>query len=98
MAKTPTKNNGDDDDDDVETVPLPKEQASSLHRRLTVALNSEAPSNLQRTQTSPGLAVAGEHVMELEFEEWDGSTPFYKHCIAGSLAGVAEHCTYRTRC
>lgn len=38
------------------------------------------------------MAVAGEHVMELEFEEWDGSTPFYQHCLAGSAAGVAEHC------
>lgn len=27
----------------------------------------------------------------LEFEEWDGKTPFWHHCLAGSLAGVAEH-------
>lgn len=27
----------------------------------------------------------------LEFEEWDGKTPFWHHCLAGSFAGVAEH-------
>mmetsp|Transcript_36920 Transcript_36920/g.57235 ORF Transcript_36920/g.57235 Transcript_36920/m.57235 type:complete len:366 (+) Transcript_36920:127-1224(+) len=26
-----------------------------------------------------------------EWEEWDGKTPFWHHCVAGSLAGVAEH-------
>lgn len=28
---------------------------------------------------------------DLEWEEWDGSSPFIHHCIAGSIAGVAEH-------
>jgi len=26
-----------------------------------------------------------------EWEEWDGSSPFWVHCVAGSTAGVAEH-------
>lgn len=26
-----------------------------------------------------------------DWEEWDGSSPFWVHCVAGSLAGVAEH-------
>jgi solute carrier family 25 iron transporter 28/37 len=26
-----------------------------------------------------------------EWEEWDGKSPFWVHCIAGSLAGLAEH-------
>lgn len=26
-----------------------------------------------------------------EWEEWDGSSPFWIHCVAGSFAGVAEH-------
>lgn len=26
-----------------------------------------------------------------EWEEWDGSSPFWVHCAAGSMAGVAEH-------
>mmetsp|Transcript_3777 Transcript_3777/g.8499 ORF Transcript_3777/g.8499 Transcript_3777/m.8499 type:complete len:167 (+) Transcript_3777:15-515(+) len=29
--------------------------------------------------------------IELEWEEWDGKSPFLHHCIAGSIAGVAEH-------
>lgn len=28
---------------------------------------------------------------DLEWEEWDGRSPFLHHCIAGSIAGVAEH-------
>mmetsp|Transcript_41712 Transcript_41712/g.50792 ORF Transcript_41712/g.50792 Transcript_41712/m.50792 type:complete len:392 (-) Transcript_41712:125-1300(-) len=28
---------------------------------------------------------------DLEWEEWDGSSPFLHHCVAGSIAGVAEH-------
>lgn len=28
---------------------------------------------------------------DLEWEEWDGSSPFIHHCIAGGIAGVAEH-------
>ena len=81
----------DDDDEEEEEVPV---KHLSLQRRLTVALSSqEEAEKLQRqvTQSSHGMAVAGEHVMELEFEEWDGTTPFYQHCLAGSLAGVAEH-------
>jgi len=26
-----------------------------------------------------------------EWEEWDGSTPFWHHCVAGSIAGFTEH-------
>eukprot|EP00980_Cylindrotheca_fusiformis_P006187 scaffold1323_cov113-Cylindrotheca_fusiformis.AAC.14 len=26
-----------------------------------------------------------------DWEEWDGKSPFWHHCVAGSLAGVAEH-------
>ena len=29
--------------------------------------------------------------IELEWEEWDGRSPFIHHCIAGSIAGLAEH-------
>lgn len=27
----------------------------------------------------------------LEFEEWDGTSPFWYHCFAGSLAGILDH-------
>lgn len=26
-----------------------------------------------------------------DWEEWDGTSPFWVHCVAGSMAGVAEH-------
>jgi solute carrier family 25 iron transporter 28/37 len=29
--------------------------------------------------------------VDLEWEEWDGNSPYLHHCIAGSIAGVAEH-------
>jgi solute carrier family 25 iron transporter 28/37 len=29
--------------------------------------------------------------IEPDWEEWDGSSPFWIHCIAGSVAGVTEH-------
>ncbi len=32
-----------------------------------------------------------ESEVDLEWEEWDGSSSFLHHCIAGSIAGVAEH-------
>jgi len=76
-----------------------KQTSESLQHRLTVKFsNAEVAQQLQKrsTESSAGMAMAGEHVMELEFEEWDGSTPFYQHCLAGSLAGVAEHCKFCT--
>ena len=30
-------------------------------------------------------------IEDLEWEEWDGESSFLHHCIAGSIAGVAEH-------
>ena len=80
-----SENSHDEDD-------LPK--SPSLRRRVTHVLTShDTAERLQRRSTSStGLAVAGEHGMELEYEEWDPSTtPFYHHCIAGSVAGVMEH-------
>ena len=35
--------------------------------------------------------VEHEDQVEIEWEEWDGQSPFLHHCIAGSIAGVAEH-------
>jgi hypothetical protein len=28
--------------------------------------------------------------IEEDWEEWDGRSPFWIHCVAGSLAGVSE--------
>lgn len=98
---SPSDNENNTNDQEVEENP--PQMPPSLRRRFTVAVQSdEEAEKMQRqvTQSSHGMAVAGEHVMELEFEEWDGSTPFYQHCLAGSLAGVAEHrkCSDRSPC
>ena len=64
----------------------------SLTRRVTHQMHAtvQQRTTLQRRQTA-GLAVAGKHVSELEYETWDSGTPFWQHCLAGSLAGVVEH-------
>jgi len=30
-------------------------------------------------------------LMDEDWEEWDGVSPFWHHCVAGSMAGLAEH-------
>ena len=40
---------------------------------------------------SPSPPVDHEEEIELEWEEWDGKSPWLHHCVAGSIAGVAEH-------
>lgn len=32
-----------------------------------------------------------EMTTDADWEEWDGSSPFWIHCVAGSFAGVVEH-------
>lgn len=41
--------------------------------------------------TSSSAATETSSSFDEEWEEWDGSSPFWVHCVAGSLAGVAEH-------
>jgi len=41
--------------------------------------------------TTTTTMIEEEEEDPLEFEEWDGISPFWHHCVAGSLAGVAEH-------
>jgi len=51
--------------------------------------SAPAPSPDPATTTPP---LAGEVVVGAEdWEEWDGQSPFWMHCVAGSLAGVVEH-------
>ena len=66
-------------------------ETASLQRRMTAKFESpEEAAKLQRHH-STGMSMAGEHVMELEWEEWDGTGSYVHHCVAGSFAGVAEH-------
>lgn len=32
-----------------------------------------------------------QEMADADWEEWDGNSPFWIHCVAGSLAGVVEH-------
>jgi len=38
-----------------------------------------------------GSNAIEDEIIDIEWEEWDGKSPFLHHCIAGSIAGVAEH-------
>lgn len=74
---------------------------TSLTRRVTENIRTQArrhmvdeeESSLRRQRSTRGLAVtSGERAGELECETWDAATtPFWQHCLAGSLAGVVEH-------
>jgi len=51
-------------------------------------------SSPQAPSSRPAFQLVEEEssaVFDDDWEEWDGKTPFWQHCIAGSLAGVAEH-------
>lgn len=41
---------------------------------------------------STSFILEEEEELEPDWEEWDGSSPFWIHCVAGSFAGVMEHC------
>ena len=44
------------------------------------------------SQQHPPEHDNNDNIVDIEdWEEWDGSSPFWVHCVAGSLAGVAEH-------
>lgn len=49
-----------------------------------------APLATSSSSTSANAAEA-DASFDDEWEEWDGKSPFWHHCVAGSLAGVAEH-------
>ena len=52
----------------------------------TSAPSAPAPATIlaMSTSASPDLDLEG-------WEEWDGKSSFFHHCIAGSMAGVSEH-------
>jgi solute carrier family 25 iron transporter 28/37 len=58
-----------------------------IARRNTVALrNSMTERNVLNVDQQH------QHVeIDDDWEEWDGKTPFWTHCVAGSLAGLTEH-------
>jgi len=46
---------------------------------------------IMKDENTKDLKEGAEGEDPLEFEDWDGQSPFWVHCLAGSLAGVAEH-------
>jgi len=46
--------------------------------------------NAENNNNNAAAAAAAADFDE-EWEEWDGSTPFWHHCVAGSIAGFTEH-------
>jgi solute carrier family 25 (mitochondrial iron transporter), member 28/37 len=40
---------------------------------------------------SPIPSLPEEDSDDIDWEDWDGRSPFWAHCLAGSLAGVVEH-------
>mmetsp|Transcript_21977 Transcript_21977/g.38698 ORF Transcript_21977/g.38698 Transcript_21977/m.38698 type:complete len:422 (+) Transcript_21977:304-1569(+) len=41
--------------------------------------------------TSNDNHIESSSSFDVDIDEWDGTSPFWVHCVAGSLAGVAEH-------
>lgn len=50
-------------------------------------MDHSAPSASAPAPSEAEVVVVGTE----DWEEWDGQSPFWIHCVAGSLAGVVEH-------
>lgn len=50
-------------------------------------MDHSAPPTSAPAPTEAEVVVVGAE----DWEEWDGQSPFWIHCVAGSLAGVVEH-------
>lgn len=63
------------------------------YETIRMALSAFSTSSLSSASPSSSSAEAKELVTKdsFEWEEWDGSTPFWQHAVAGSCAGVMEH-------
>jgi solute carrier family 25 iron transporter 28/37 len=53
-------------------------------------VTATSPSSTERSSPAPSPATSSDSI-EDDWDEWDGSSPFWIHCLAGSLAGVVEH-------
>jgi len=71
------------------------EQREQQQLRLSPTTSLHSMSNFPRVEQEPlqgnNINNAEELNDDLEWEEWDGSSPFLHHCIAGGFAGIAEH-------
>jgi solute carrier family 25 iron transporter 28/37 len=54
--------------------------------------STESPVNLNANEHDiSDNNTPKDDIPDDDWEEWDGQSPFWMHCVAGSLAGVAEH-------
>jgi solute carrier family 25 iron transporter 28/37 len=68
-------------------------QASKTSTNIPVLDISDAPDVTvdKHTMDIPTDAPHSPDDVDDDWEEWDGRSPFWMHCVAGSLAGVVEH-------
>ena len=59
--------------------------ATTLERQESIGGNNNTTTTILQDNTN------NQEDDPLEFEDWDGQSPFWIHCTAGSIAGVAEH-------
>jgi solute carrier family 25 iron transporter 28/37 len=52
------------------------------------SINSHVP---ERCKLQQSTATKASPTLDLDWEEWDGQMPFWKHAVAGSCAGIMEH-------
>ena len=72
-----------------------------IHPKRTISTLTEflpaPPSDTYITMDSTKQQKNSHHTMveavdaDADWEEWDGNSPFWIHCVAGSFAGVVEH-------
>jgi solute carrier family 25 (mitochondrial iron transporter), member 28/37 len=46
---------------------------------------------MSNTSTANPNEIHDDDELDEDWEEWDGRSPFWAHCLAGSIAGVVEH-------
>jgi solute carrier family 25 iron transporter 28/37 len=67
---------------------------SDLRARIDVASprRSREIEQSEEIRASPqSIAAPPSPTFDLDWEEWDGKMPFWKHALAGSCAGIMEH-------
>lgn len=57
----------------------------------TTDASSSRQQQQQQQQRHTANNVDDDDEVDEDWEEWDGRSPFWAHCLAGSIAGVVEH-------
>jgi solute carrier family 25 (mitochondrial iron transporter), member 28/37 len=62
----------------------------TIHRQVYGKRGQDSQSG---TEVNDLIMTTEMQLNDADWEKWDGSSPFWIHCAAGSLAGVMEHTT-----